>query len=134
MEIISGGYTVRKIKAGTGGGVKGGIAVVSSSTAVKAAAAPTAATVLGLFLEDVDADAVAQIAVPDKDALIRAPYVGSSKTSLADTDLGAVFDLNSSDPTKVDLDDTTGGIAVCQGYDNDNDTIDFVIPEAAMYW
>jgi hypothetical protein len=132
MEIVSGGYTIRKMVAGTGGGVKGDMAVVSSSTAVKAAAAPTAATVLGVFVETVAAGAMAQIAVPGKDGKIRSEYTGSSKTSLADADIGKVYDL--SDENTVNLDDTTGGIAVCQGYDNDNDTIDFVIPEAAMYW
>jgi hypothetical protein len=132
MEIVSGGYTIRKMVAGTGGGVKGDMAVVSSSTAVKAAAAPTAATVLGVFVETVAAGAMAQIAVPGKDGKIRSEYTGSSKTSLADADIGKVYDL--SDENTVNLDNTTGGIAVCQGYDNDNDTIDFVIPEAAMYW
>jgi hypothetical protein len=132
MEIVSGGYTIRKMIAGTGGGVKGDLAVVSSATAVKGAAAPTAATVLGIFVESVDAAAMAEIAVPDKDALIRSHYTGSSKTSLTDADIGAVYDL--ADENDVNLDDTTGGICVCQGYDNDNDTIDFVIPEAAMYW
>jgi hypothetical protein len=132
MEIVSGGYTVRKMVAGSGGGAAGNVAVVSSNKAVKGAAAPTAATVLGLFLEDVDENEIAMIAVPDKGALIRAPYIGTSKTSLADTDLGAVFDLE--DEKSIDLDDTTDAVCICQGYDNDNNTIDFVFTEAAMYW
>jgi hypothetical protein len=132
MEVISKGYNIRRMIAGTGGGVKGDLAVVSSATAVKAAAAPSAATVLGIFLETVDAAAEAKIAVPEPGALIRSHYVGSTKTSLADADIGKVFDL--SDENDVNLDDTTGGICVCQGYDNSNSTIDFVIPRAAMYW
>ncbi len=132
MEIISGGYTIRQMVAGTGGGVKGDMAVVSSDTAVKAADAPSANTVLGLFVESVDAAAMASIAVPHEDALIRSEFTGSSKTSLTDADIGKVFDLT--DENTVNLDDTTGGICVCQGYDNTNGTIDFVITKASMFW
>lgn len=133
MEIIESGYRVRKMIAGTGGGVAGDLAALDTGTAVKAAEGASAATILGIFLETVDAGDMAYIAVPDdRNALIRSAYTGSSKTSLADSDIGTVFDL--SDENTVNLDDTTGGLAVCQGYDNDNDTIDFVIPQAFWYW
>lgn len=132
MEIVQGGYTVRRMVAGSGGGDAGDVAVVSAGKAVKGAGGPTAATVLGLFLEDVAENGIAKIAVPNEGALIRAPYIGISKTSLADSDIGKVFDLE--DETSIDLDDTTGAVCVCQGYDNDNDTIDFVFTKAAMYW
>lgn len=46
------------------------------------------------------------------------PYVGSTKTSLADADIGTAFDLYASDLGKINLDDTTGGAWVCVGYDN----------------
>lgn len=132
MEIVQGGYTVRKMVAGSGGGSKGDVAVVSSNKAVKAATGPTAGTVLGLFLEDVAENGIALIAVPDKNAIIRAPYIGTTKSSLADSDLGKVFDLK--DEKSIDLDDTTGAVCICQSYDNENKTIDFVFTQAATYW
>lgn len=135
MEIVSGGYVVRYMVAGSGGGNKGDVAVESSNKAVKGADGVSAATVLGLFLEDVSENEIAKIAVPEKGALIRAPYTGSGKTSVSDSDIGKAFDLD--DETSIDLDDTSGsGGALCivQGYDNDNETVDFVFAEAAMYW
>ncbi|HOQ07935.1 MAG TPA: hypothetical protein PLP87_09050 [Clostridiales bacterium] len=133
MEIVQGGYTIRKMVAGSGGGSKGDVAVVSFNKAVKAATGPAAGTVLGLFLEDVAENGIALIAVPDKNAIIRAPYIGTTlKSSLADSDLGKVFGLK--DEKSIYLDDTTGAVCICQSYDNENKTIDFVFTQAATYW
>ena len=133
MEIVQGGYTIRKMVAGDGGGSKGDVAVVNlSNKAVKAATGPNAGTVLGLFLEDVAKNGIALIAVPDKNAIIRAPYIGTNKSFLADSDLGMVFDLK--DEKSINLDDTTDAVCICQSYDNENKTIDFVFTQAATYW
>lgn len=119
---------VKKLIVGTGGVTKGCLCVVSSNTVVKAAAAPSAATVVGIALETASASATAAIEFP-ANRIIRAKYTGSSKTSLADADLTKVFDL--SDENTVNLDDTTGGCCFCVGYDNTNSTIDFMLTEAS---
>jgi len=132
MEIVQGGYTIRKMVAGSGGGSKGAVAVVSSGTAVKATTNPSAGTVLGIFAEDASAGGTAYIAVPDANAIIRTPYDTDNSATLDDDDLGTAFAL--ADEESVDIDETSNGVAVCQGYDNDNGTIDFVFTKAAMYW
>ena len=132
MEIVQGGYTIRKMVAGYGGGSKGDVAVVNSNKAVKATTGPNAGTVLGLFLEDVAENGIALIAVPDKNAIIRAPYIGTTTSSLADSDLGKGFGLK--DGKSINLDDETGAVCICQSYDNENKTIDFVFTQAATYW
>jgi hypothetical protein len=56
-------------------------------------------------------------------------YTGSSKTSLADTDLvTTLFDIDNG--TTIDLDDTTGGMCSVVAYDNDNDTADVIFAAA----
>lgn len=129
---LSDGKAARTLRfiAGTNGSTRGAMMVISAGKAVKAAAAHTAATVLGIAKNTVAADGIVEIEMAD-DRLVTAAYTGSSKTSLADTDIGTVFDL--SDSVTVNLDDTTGGMCICQGYDNTAKTITFVIPEASKY-
>lgn len=115
---------VVKRTVGTGGVARGDLCVMSSNTAVKAAAAPTDGTVFGIALEDKSAGEVGKF-MPVSDCVIAAKYTGSSKTSLTDADLGKAFDL--SDEQTVNLDDTTGGFCVCEGYDNDKDLIFFKV-------
>ena len=120
--------TVVKATVGTGGVAKGSLCVITSNTAVKSAAAPTAATVFGIALATVAATAVGSFELVSN-RIITAKYTGSSKTSLTDADLTKVFDLT--DDLTVNLDDTTGGCCFCVGYDNVAKTMDFLVTEAA---
>lgn len=131
MQIINSKAVPITMIVGSGGAVRGHLAVVSSGKAVKAAAAVTDATVLGVFAETKDADELVQIEQITSDSLLTSEYTGSSKTSLANTDIGSVFDLTDSDT--VNLDDTTGGCCLCQGYNNTIKQIIFKIPAAKLY-
>lgn len=115
---------------GTGGIVAGDLAVVSSATAVKAAAAASDATVLGIALADGSAgDTISFGLVAGK--TVASGYTGSTKTSVVAADTGKVFDLT--DENTVNLDDTTVGICVCTGYNNTTKEIKFMIPRAKLY-
>lgn len=66
-----------------------------------------------------------------KNAVIRIPYVGTTKSTLAETDLYTTkFDL--SDKTSINLDDTTGGMCQVLAYDNTKKTADVVISALAF--
>jgi len=54
-----------------------------------------------------------------EDVVFEVDYTGSVKTFLTNTDIGTAFDLDSLDPKKINLDDTTGGAWVVVGFDND---------------
>jgi hypothetical protein len=118
--------TVVKLLVGSGGVTKGDLVAVSSGKIVKAAAQATAA--LGIALESASENDYALVDVAGG-RIITAEFTGSGKTSLADTDLGTVFDL--SDENTVNLDDTSGGICLCVGYNNEKGTIDFILTEAS---
>lgn len=122
---------VQKFIAGSGGVTAGDLVVISSGKVVKAAAAVTAATIVGIAIDTAAENGYAKVQLLQSDSVISAPYAGSSKTSLADTDFGTVFDLT--DSTKVNLDDTTGGCALCVGYDNTPGRIFFKIPKSFLY-
>ncbi|MGE5631384.1 MAG: hypothetical protein ACM3TR_09845 [Caulobacteraceae bacterium] len=131
MKNIDGRTPTRvPVIAGAGGIAVGDLVVGTLSAAVKAAAAPSAGTVIGICTVAAAQSAVGEVELISG-RVLRAPYTGSTKTSLADTDFGTVFDLSNS--TTVNLDDTTGGCCVCVGYDNNNDTIDFRVPESFLY-
>jgi hypothetical protein len=100
----------------SGGCSAGNLIVVSSGTFAVAEDAPTAATVVGIAQETVDNGAICSVELVNQ-RLVAADYVGSSKTSLANADLGKVFDIT--DDQEVNLDDTTGGVFLVVGYDND---------------
>lgn len=66
-----------------------------------------------------------------KNAVVRVPYVGTTKTTLAETDLYTTkFDLN--DKTSINLDDTTGGMCQVIAYNNTAKTADVVISTLAF--
>ena len=131
MNILTGEKVVLPFIAGSGGTVEGEMVVISSGKVIEIGPAATAATIVGIALETKDEDAVVLVDVIGEGTIISAPYTGSSKTSVADTDFGTLFDLD--DGTTVDLDDTTDGVALCVGYDNDVDEIKFVITAADRY-
>lgn len=125
MWISSGPTRTIKRTIGTGGLAAGSLAVMSSDTAVKAAAAASDATIVGVSPAAYSAAAVKELYEITSQTILGAKYTGSTKTSLTDADLGKVFDLSSD--LLVNLDDTTGGCCVCEGYDNANKTIYFKI-------
>lgn len=113
--------------AGTGGVTAEGLVVVSSGKAVKAAQPISAATLVGIARATVASGSYVTVDLIENH-LLEANFTGSSKTSLADSDLATVFDVASE--TALNLDDTTGGTFVCGGngiagvagswYDNGN--------------
>lgn len=58
------------------------------------------------------------LALPDVE--FKVPYVGATKKTLADADIGTAFDLSATDAGVIDLDDTTGGAWIVVDYDNTN--------------
>ncbi len=125
MWISSGPSRIIKRTVGTGGLAAGSLAVMSSDTAIKAAAATTDATIIGVSVAAYAATKVGELYEITSDTILGAKYTGSTKTSLTDADLGKAFDLSSD--VLVNLDDVTGGCCVCEGYDNANKTIFFKI-------
>lgn len=117
--------TVIKGTVGSGGVLKGDLCAVSSNTFVKATDAPSDYTIVAVALSDGDAAEVILFELVSNAPIITAKYTGSSKTSLTDADITKVFDLY--DAQTIDLDDTTGGTALCVDYDNDLDLIHFII-------
>lgn len=130
MLIISG--EKRVLPFITGGAVSNGdLLVISSDKVVKAAAAASPATIVGIALDDAASGATVLVDVIGEGTVVSAPYDKGSKTSVTDADLGKLFDLT--DEESVALDDTTGGICLCVGYDNSCDEIHFVITAADRY-
>lgn len=60
-----------------------------------------------------------EVILCDNNTVFKVDYITGNKTSLADSDIGTAFDLDSTDNTSIDLDDTTGGAWVIVDYDND---------------
>ena len=126
--------------AGTGGVTAEGLVVVSSGKAVKAAQPISAATLVGIARTTVASGSYVQVDLIENH-LIQANFTGSSKTSLADTDLATVFDVSSE--TALNLDDTSGGtfvvgangIAAVEGswYDNGNLIVNGKFTAASRY-
>jgi hypothetical protein len=116
---------VIKGTVGSGGVLKGDLCVISSNTFIKITDAPGDYTVVAIALETASAADVALFELISNAPIITAKYTGSSKTSLTDADITKVFDI--SDAQTIDLDDTTGGTALCVDYDNDLDLIHFIV-------
>ena len=117
--------TVVKFLVGSGGVAKGDLVALAGGKIVKAAAQATAA--LGIALQTAADTEYALVDIAGA-RIITSEYTGTSKTSVADTDLGTVFDLT--DENTVNLDDVGSGICICVGYNNDKKTIDFILTEA----
>ena len=113
--------------AGTGGVTAGGLVVASSGKAVKAAQPISAATLVGIARTTVASGSYVVVDLVE-DHLVEANFTGSSKTSLADSDLATLFDVTGD--STINLDDTTGATFVVGGngvegvagswYDNTN--------------
>ena len=69
------------------------------------------------------------LVLPLTEVVLRVSYVGTTKTTLADTDLvSTLFDLSTA--TAINLDDTTGGMCSVVDYDNTRKTADIIIKDA----
>ena len=80
---------------------------------------------MGIAMEDgVSADVI-MIQLVTSEPILSAKYYGTGKTSLTDADISKTFDFYGYN--SIDLDDTTGGVAMCVDYDNDNDVMHFLL-------
>lgn len=117
--------------------IKQGDLVQINATSRKAEAAVAAsATLLGIAEHDITTtgtvtDADNLLVTPLRDRVIRIAYVGTTKTTLVETDLYATkFDL--SDKKTLNLDDTTGGMLLVLAYNNTKKTADVVVINANL--
>lgn len=126
MEVRDGSFApVIRGTVGSGNVTRGDMCVLSSNTFVRIANGASVLTVVAIAMESAVAAAVAKFQLVSNQPIIRARYTGVSKTSLTDADISKVYDISTS--AIIDLDDTSGGFAFCVGYDNDLDTIDFIV-------
>jgi len=69
--------------------------------------------------------------IPLTGIVVRVNFAGTTKTSLADTDLATtLFDL--SNATTINLDDTTDGMCAVVEYDNDKGTADVIFTASSV--
>lgn len=83
--------------------------------------APADDAFIGIAAQNADelaANTNIEIIACDEETAFWVDYVGSTKTSLTNADLGTAFDLSAADPGAINLDDVTGGAWVCMGFDN----------------
>jgi hypothetical protein len=113
---------------------EGDIVQIDATSRWIEAAAAASTTLVGIACQSittgasVTADDAIDV-IPLTGIVVRMDYTGSSKTSLADTDLvTTLFDIDNG--TTIDLDDTTGGMCSVVAYDNDNDTADVIFAAA----
>lgn len=109
--------TVVKLLVGTGGIAKGELGVLASGKIIDAAAAATDATVVGIALDNYDADEIGSFELA-LGRLIRSEYTGTD-SNLA---TNKVYDL--SDGHTVNINDVADGIFYCVAYDAERGTVD----------
>ena len=106
---------------------RGDLLVLSGGKAAKAA--PGATGILGVAQ---DAPSNGQVTViVSHDAVFEVPYPGTTKTSLADADLGTAFDINT-DAASINLDDTLDGMCQVVDYDNDRKVAYVLVKNRAL--
>lgn len=106
---------------------RGDLVVLSGGKAAKAA--PGATNILGVAQ---DAPANGQVTViVSHDAVFEVPYTGATKTSIADADLGASFDINT-DAASINLDEALDGMCQVVDYDNDRRVAYVLIKNRAL--
>lgn len=110
----------------------GDIVSVANGKVAPLAAAGTG--IMGIACNTVAAaDGEVQVQVITDASVIRVPYVGATKTTLAVADLlGTKFDWDATNK-KVNLDDTIGGMFRVLSYDNTDKTADVLISGAALW-
>lgn len=115
---------------------EGDLVQVNATTGKIVVAAAASTTLLGIANKDITTGA--SVTAKDnigvtllKNSVIRIPFTGTTKTTLAEADLYTVkFDLGGKN--SINLDDTTGGMAQVIAYDNTKKTADVVIAAAAL--
>ena len=112
--------TIRSLLVGTGGVTKGDLLAWSSNTVVRAAAAASDATIVGIALETAVDTAMCLVDV-GLDRVIRSEFAGTA-SNLA---TNKIYDLT--DANTVNINDTTDGIFYCVGYDAAKGTVDGII-------
>jgi len=115
--------TIRSLLVGTGGVTKGDLLIWSSNTVVRAAAAASDATIVGIAMEAAVDTAMCLVDV-GLDRVIRSEYAGTA-SNLA---TNKIYDLT--DANTVNIDDVTDGIFYCVGYNSTAKTIDGIITHA----
>lgn len=124
MQFLDGKMsTVVSLVVGTGGVTKGDLVVLSSGTVVRAAAAATAATVLGLATASAVDTAMCSIELCG-DRIIRSEYTGTG-SNLA---TNKIYDL--SDAHTIAINDVTGGSCYCVDFDATKGVLDFIVTVA----
>jgi len=110
---------------GTGGVLKGQLAMVSSNTAIDAAEGQSTAVLIGIAQDDYDASEVGYFE-DIRGALVELPiYQGGATDTFAAADIGKAFDIyvdGTSGEMYIDPNDTTGAMAVVYSYNNDKQT------------
>lgn len=105
---------------------KGQILVVSSGEAVPAAEAPSAATVLGVAVEDAASGAIVYVYPPDQEFEFEI-YQGSTTDTAALANQGEIYDIyvdgaagdgSGEGEMYLDLNDTSGAFIALSAYDN----------------
>ena len=108
---------------GTGGVLKGQLAMVSSDTAIDATEGQSTAVLIGIAQADYDATEVGYFD-DIRGALVELPiYQGGATDTFTDADIGKAFDIYvDSGVMKIDPNDVTGSMAVLYSYNNDAQT------------
>lgn len=116
------GHKCSIIKGTLGGTVvKGDLLVLSSNTFIRTGDAPSG-TIIGIATEGGASSDVILIQLVTSEPILTAKYSG---TSLTDADISKTYDFYGYD--SIDITDSTGGVAMCVDYDNDNKLIHFIL-------
>ena len=113
---------------------EGDLVALDGTTRYLIPAAAGATAIVGIAQQTITTGATVTVddaieVLPITDCVIRMSFAGTTKTTLADTDLvSTLFDL--SNATTINLDDTTDGMCSVVGYDNNHKWADVVIAAA----
>lgn len=109
----------------------GDIVAITSGLITAMTAADTG--IVGIANGDTASGGIAQVTLLSPMSVIRVPYVGTTKTTLADADKwGTAFDWDDTNK-KLNLDDTTGGMLKVVNYNNTAKTADVTIGASALW-
>jgi len=111
------------------------VGIDATSRYLKSAAA-SSTTLAGIAQQSITTSATVTpndkiTVLPLTDVVVRLNFTGSTKKTLADTDL-ATTKFNLKDPQTIDLDNTTNGMCTVIDYDNDLQWADVLIADASI--
>ena len=113
---------------------EGDLVALDATTRYLIPAVAASTTIVGIAQQSITTGATVTVddaidVLPVTDCVIRMDYVGTTKTTLADTDLvSTLFDL--SNASAINLDDTTDGMCSVVGYDNNRKWADVILASA----